>query len=142
MVCVKDGVRMGGVKGFTAGERAYLSSLAAVDEVDGRSRIHYADWFRVGCMRRYRAGERPVALFREAGLDPKLIGYKRIERAFARWRHADRTPPPDTTTKPNPKPVSRPKPAASVSDLRDRLIAAQALRIQELEEELQTLKQS
>ena len=132
---------MGGVKGFTAGERAYLQSLAAVDEVDGRSRIHYADWFRVGCMRRYRAGEKPVAMFREAGLDPKLIGYKRIERAFARWRHADRTPPSGATAKPNPKPASRLKPTAPASDPRDRLIAAQALRIQELEEELRSLKQ-
>ena len=35
---------------------------------------------------RYHAGESPVELFREAGLDPSLIGYKRIERCFARWR--------------------------------------------------------
>ena len=143
---------MGGVKGFTAGEQAYLQSLAAVDAVDGRSRIHYADWFRVGCMRRYRAGEKPVDLFREAGLDPKLIGYKRIERAFARWRRVDHTttsdtkPAPATTLTPESAsgsvPASRPKPTAPASDPRDRLIAAQALRIQELEEEILELKRA
>ena len=141
-------MRMGGTRGFTAGQRAYLQSLAAVDAVDGRSRIYYADWFRVGCMRRYRAGEKPTALFREAGLDPKLIGYKRIERAFARWRRADHTttsdtkPAPATTLESDSAPASRPKPTAPASDPRDRLIAVQALRIQRLEEEIQTLKQA
>ena len=114
-------------RAFTPGQRAYLSSLAAVDKVDASSRIHYADWFRVECMRRYRAGERPVALFREAGLDPKLIGYKRIEHAFARWKH---TPDPPEPPAPEREPV----------DPRDRLIAAQALRIQHLEEQLHALK--
>ena len=133
---------MGGARGFTAGQRAYLQSLAAVDAVDGRSRIYYADWFRVGCMRRYRAGEKPVDLFREAGLDPKLIGYKRIERAFARWRRVDHTATSDTKPAPTPDSASasRPKPAAPASDPRDRLIAAQALRIQRLEEEILELK--
>ena len=110
---------MGGTRGFTAGQRAYLQSLAAVDAVDGRSRIYYADWFRVGCMRRYRAGEKPVDLFREAGLDPKLIGYKRIERAFARWRRVDHTATSDANPQPqlrshrNPHPAPCPHPAPS-----------------------------
>ena len=127
---------MGRTRCFTTGERAYLQSLAAVDEVDGRSRIHYADWFRDGCMRRYRAGERPVALFREAGLDPKLIGYKRIERAFARWRYKDRTP----TTRETSKALPAFKPISPASDPRDKLISEQALRIQQLEAELRNLK--
>lgn len=70
---------------------AYLRSLPAVAGVSS-TRIVYADWFRRDCVRRYRAGEHPVDLFREAGLDPKLIGYKRIERAFARWRAEARVP--------------------------------------------------
>lgn len=37
-------------------------------------------------MERYAVGESPAGIFREAGLDPALIGYKRIERAIARWR--------------------------------------------------------
>ena len=92
---------MGKIRVFTDWERSYLLSLAAVDEVDARSRIHYADWFRVECIRRYRAGEKPTALFREAGLDPKLVGYKRIERAFAYWRSTISTS--DATA--NPKQV-------------------------------------
>lgn len=51
-----------------------------------RRRITYTESFKHNCMRRYHAGESPVELFREAGLDPSLIGYKRIERCFARWR--------------------------------------------------------
>ena len=124
---------MARARAFTAGQRAYLCSLDAVDRVDGSSRIYYADWFRVECMRRYQAGEKPAALFREAGLDPKLIGYKRVERAFARWRYLERVCAQNETGTPMLAPG---KPA----DSRDRLIAAQALRIQQLEEEVHTLK--
>ena len=123
---------------FTARERAYLSSLDAVESVDGSSRVHYADWFRDECMRRYRAGEKPTALFREAGLDPKLIGYKRIERAFARWRYMDRTP----TSRETSEALPAFKPAATASDPRDKLISEQALRIQQLEAEIRELKQA
>ncbi|MBW3095506.1 hypothetical protein KIH75_09235 [Bifidobacterium sp. 64T4] len=70
---------------FTIKERAYLSSLPAVKNVSA-TRIKYEDWFRTECMCRYEAGESPVAIFREAGLDPELIGYKRIERCIARWK--------------------------------------------------------
>lgn len=70
---------------FTAKERAYLMSLPAVADVTAQ-RIRYSDQFRVECMVRYAAGESPTALFREAGLDPELIGYKRIERCIARWK--------------------------------------------------------
>ena len=41
-------------------------------------------------MCRYNAGESPSAIFREAGLDPKLIGYKRVERCIARWKQQER----------------------------------------------------
>ncbi|NMN02128.1 hypothetical protein G1C94_0750 [Bifidobacterium sp. DSM 109963] len=116
---------MGEPQVFTSGQRAYLSSLAAVDSIDASSRIRYADWFRVECMRRYKEGEKPAALFREAGLDPKIVGYKRIERAFARWKQS-----PDLSA-----------PQGKAVDPRDQLIAAQALRIQQLEEEVRTLKQ-
>lgn len=70
---------------FTAKERSYLASLPAVKSVSA-SHIRYTDQFRVECMCRYRAGESPAAIFREAGLDPKLIGYKRVERCIARWK--------------------------------------------------------
>ncbi|WP_137657028.1 hypothetical protein [Bifidobacterium moukalabense] len=70
---------------FSPEEVAYLKTLPAVAEATSR-RITYSEAFKQSCMRRYRAGESPVKLFREAGLDPALIGYKRIERCFARWR--------------------------------------------------------
>ena len=74
---------------FTAKERAYLASLPAVESVSA-SRIRYSDRFRVEAMCRYNAGESPSAIFREAGLDPKLIGYKRVERCIARWKQQER----------------------------------------------------
>lgn len=74
---------------FTAKERAYLASLPAVESVSA-SHIRYADSFRIEVMCRYNAGESPAAIFREAGLDPKLIGYKRIERCIARWKQRER----------------------------------------------------
>lgn len=74
---------------FTAKERAYLASLPAVESVN-TSRIRYSDRFRVEVMCRYNAGESPSAIFREAGLDPKLIGYKRVERCIARWKQQER----------------------------------------------------
>lgn len=77
---------------FTAKERAYLASLPAVESVSA-SHIRYADSFRIEVMCRYNAGESPAAIFREAGLDPKLIGYKRIERCIARWKKQGGTRP-------------------------------------------------
>ena len=102
---------MARARAFTAGQRAYLCSLDAVDNVDGSSRIYYADWFRVECMRRYRMGEKPSALFREAGLDPKLVGHKRIERAFARWRYLDHAPTQTHTHTTMPITAGEPAPA-------------------------------
>ncbi len=73
---------------FTDEERAYLRALPAVAELRGDT-IVYDEAFRASCMKRYYAGESPASIFREAGLDPALIGHKRIERAIARWRTSD-----------------------------------------------------
>lgn len=70
---------------FSAEEVRYLRKLPAVANVT-RSRIMYSEAFKRSCLRRYFAGESPVRMFREAGLDPSLVGYKRIERCFARWK--------------------------------------------------------
>ena len=64
---------------FTAKTRKYLGSLDAVESVT-QYRIRYSKEFRDDCMRRYAEGGSPAAIFREAGLDPKIIGYKRVER--------------------------------------------------------------
>ena len=60
---------------FTAKTRKYLGSLDAVESV-----TQYRIWHR------YAEGGSPAAIFREAGLDPKIIGYKRVERCIARWK--------------------------------------------------------
>lgn len=73
---------------FTDEERAYLESLPAVAGVSG-GMIRYTDEFRDSCMERYLSGDSPVRIFREAGLEPELIGHKRIERCIARWRPRD-----------------------------------------------------
>ena len=73
----------GGV--FSIREVEYLESLPAVDRVRS-GRIVYNDAFKRDCIRRYRNGESPAEIFRSAGLDSALIGYKRIERSIARWK--------------------------------------------------------
>ncbi len=70
---------------FTAKTSKYLGSLDAVESVT-QYRICYPEEFRDDCMRRYAEGGSPAAIFREAGLDPKIIGYKRVERCIARWK--------------------------------------------------------
>lgn len=72
---------------FSPEEIRYLKSLPAVAEVTAK-RITYTDEFKRYCIRRYNEGASPVRLFRDAGLDPALIGYKRIERCIALWRAA------------------------------------------------------
>lgn len=77
---------MAGSQGlFTLKEAAYLRSLPAVKEVSA-TRITYSDRFKVECVRRYLKGESARKIFRDAGLDPSLIGAKRIERCIARWK--------------------------------------------------------
>ena len=70
---------------FSAREIRYLQSLPAVERVS-QGRIHYTEGFKRDCIRRYNAGESPAQIFRRAGLDSSLIGYKRIERCIARWK--------------------------------------------------------
>ena len=72
---------------FSPEEVKYLKSLPAVAEATSK-RITYTDDFKRYCVTRYNKGASPVRLFREAGLDSALIGYKRIERCLARWREA------------------------------------------------------
>ena len=112
---------------FTAKERAYLASLSAVESVSA-SHIRYADSFRIEVMCRYNAGESPAAIFREAGLDPKLIGYKRIERDDAQ---SSATESQDA--------LSQLAQAQLIINQCDELIAKQALRIDELERVLRKL---
>lgn len=146
---------------FTAKERAYLASLPAVESVSA-SHIRYADSFRIEVMCRYNAGESPAAIFREAGLDPKLIGYKRIERCIARWkkqeerdhRGGERASRDDlriirhhdlmgddaqSSEMESQEMLSKLTQAQLIINQCDELIAKQALRIDELERVLRKL---
>lgn len=87
---------------FSASEMRYLSSLEAVRRVTPK-RIYYTDAFRDEVVRRYRRGDRPVRIFRDHGLDPMLIGHKRVERATERWlRDAQ---PPNALVSPRPRKI-------------------------------------
>lgn len=107
-----------GMTGFSDAEMALLSGLDAVAWVT-RTRITYTDSFK-----------------REAGLDPRIIGNKRIERCIARWK---REPPDAGTTRPH-APASdagrerRPAPM--------NVVLAQTMRINALEERLRRLELS
>ena len=68
-------------------ELQMLRNLPAVANVS-KDRITYSNAFKQVCVIRYLAGESPTKIFREAGLPPELIGYKRIERSVARWKAA------------------------------------------------------
>ena len=68
-------------------ELRMLRDLPAVANVS-KDRITYSNAFKQVCVIRYLAGESPTKIFREAGLPPELIGYKRIERSVARWKAA------------------------------------------------------
>ena len=72
---------------FSPEEIKYLKSLSAVAEATAK-RITYTDDFKRYCVVHYNEGASPVRMFREAGLDPALIGYKRIERSVTRWKAA------------------------------------------------------
>ena len=68
-------------------ELQMLRDLPAVANVS-KDRITYSNAFKQVCVIRYLAVESPTKIFREAGLPPELIGYKRIERSVARWKAA------------------------------------------------------
>ena len=61
-----------------------LRKLDAVESVT-ETRIQYSEGFRKTALERDRRGDSPAVIFREAGLDSAVIGYKRIERCMSRW---------------------------------------------------------
>lgn len=83
----KGGKTMRGGGSFSTDELQMLRNLPAVANVS-KDRITYSNAFKQVCVIRYLAGESPTKIFREAGLPPELIGYKRIERSVARWKAA------------------------------------------------------
>lgn len=137
---------------FSAEEVAYLKSLPAVADATSR-RITYAEEFKDHCVERYGQGASPVSLFREAGLDPALVGHKRIECAIARWRKARGVPKmsrrrmqaaqagegrmePSRFTPDRSGLVAGPVLSGGQGDIRDVLIYQQVRRIDELEHQV------
>lgn len=57
-----------------------ISKLPAVKKVTEAGRIYYSEEFQEHFLEEYSAHGKPTRIFREAGLTPELIGYKRIER--------------------------------------------------------------
>ena len=108
------------VRKLPAKVRAHLLSLDAVTSVTA-SRITYSESFKAECLRLYALGVPPSRIFKSAGLDPQIIGYKRIERAVSRWRTAEKAGH-----------TFEREPAASLEEKRDRLLA----EIEELERRL------
>lgn len=143
---------------FSSREIQYLESLPAVERV-GHDRIIYRDGFKRDCVRRYAAGESPARIFRNAGLDSSLIGYKRIERCISRWKRTirfdedeltgdvDYTIPPEQRWSSGSRAQTRGGDAEMEGptyigepDVRRLIIAQQARRIESLEQELEQLR--
>ncbi|OZG66016.1 HTH domain-containing protein [Bifidobacterium eulemuris] len=141
---------------FTPEEMAYLSVLPVVSHVTS-TRISYTHDFKVDCLRAYLSGESPSAIFRQVGLDPSLVGPKRIERCLARWKRSpdlideaqlrinSNTSPTYSSIVENVSPydvtrVALPNSGGKKVDLRDLIIYQQSLHIHELEQELSRLR--
>lgn len=113
---------------FTQTEVYYLNTLPAVERAS-MDRITYSKEFQVRCMAQYLRGNGPTSIFASAGLDPKIMGGKRIERAIARW-------------KADPKIMLEAQTLANKSDSgqRDLLVITQAMTIKWLEKKVMDLQ--
>lgn len=113
---------------FTQTEVYYLNTLPAVERAS-MDRITYSKEFQVRCMAQYLRGNGPTSIFASAGLDPKIVGGKRIERAIARW-------------KADPKIMLEAQTLANKSDSgqRDLLVITQAMTIKWLEKKIMDLQ--
>ena len=115
-------------KDFTRKEVEYLRSVPAVKKV-AKNRITYARAFQLYCMARYLRGDGPTAIFRSVGLDPDVVGRKRIERCIARWKQDEQLMAEAQQMNPDAAP-----------DVRDRIILVQCSQIKELTQQLSELQ--
>lgn len=70
---------------LTPAQRYVVGGSPAVEKVTDRG-IFLSMPFRAHLLACVSRGESPTAVFRAAGLEPKMIGYRRIERATAHVR--------------------------------------------------------
>lgn len=72
---------------LTAEDLEILSKNQCIEKIVGDgTRIVWKESFKQHFVDEYIAGKPPIEIFNEAGLTSQLLGYKRIERAAARWR--------------------------------------------------------
>lgn len=65
--------------------RRELCKLPAVEKISPAGRITYTEAFRRHFLEEYAKDPHPTRIFTDAGLSPKMIGHKRIERSAYRW---------------------------------------------------------
>lgn len=70
---------------FTQEQQALLSKNPYITKVSNKS-ITYLEDFKIHAINEYAKGKGPSQIFKEAGIDPKLIGEKNPMRSLARWR--------------------------------------------------------
>ena len=121
---------------FTQAEVYYLNTLPAVERAS-MDRITYSREFQVRCMAQYLRGNGPTSIFASAGLNPKIVGSKRIERAIARW-------------KADPQIMTEAQSFANeaAADQRDLLVISQSMtiawlekKVMDLQKQIQSVKQ-
>lgn len=71
----------------------YLLTLSKVvkNVSSNGEKIYYTSEFREYAIARYESGDSPSAIFRDKGIGPEIIGYKRVERCIARWCQCEET---------------------------------------------------
>lgn len=113
---------------FTQAEVYYLNTLPAVERAS-MDRTTYSREFQVRCMAQYLRGNGPTSIFASAGLNPKIVGSKRIERAIARW-------------KADPQIMTEAQSFANeaAADQRDLLVISQSMTIAWLEKKVMDLQ--
>ena len=74
---------------LTAEEIDILRHNPNVAAVEHGRYVWYTLDFKKRFIKEYKSGKPPTRIFREAGLDPKILGTKRIEKAAARWKESD-----------------------------------------------------
>ena len=70
---------------FTQEQQNLLLQNPYITKVTEKS-ITYSEKFKLHAINEYAKGKTPTEIFREAGLEPKIIGSKNPGRSLSRWR--------------------------------------------------------
>jgi len=72
-------------KRFTNEQQILLSKNSYVTKVTEKS-ITYSEDFKIHAISEYAKGKTPSLIFKEAGLEPRIIGTENPKRSLFRWR--------------------------------------------------------